>query len=145
MATDEIGGPVELAVLEFPGSQFNGEIVPALAELVNDGIVRILDLVLVTKDDDGTVTSIELSELDDETAAPFDDLDGEVNGLLTEDDLAAAGEALSAGSSAMVIVWEDAWARRLVDAIRGSGGRLVAHDRLDADTVQAALAESAND
>ena len=145
MATEDIGAPVELAVLEFPGSKFNGEIVPALAELVNDGIVRILDLVLVTKGDDGTVTSIELSELDEESAAPFDDLEGEVNGLLSEDDLAAAGEALSTGSSAMVIVWEDAWARRLVDAIRGSGGRLVAHDRLDVETVQAALAESATE
>jgi uncharacterized membrane protein len=145
MATEEIAGPVELAVLEFPGSKFNGEIVPALTELVNDGIVRILDLVIVTKDDDGTVTSLELTDLDNDTAALFDDLDGEVSGLLSEDDLVAAGEALSLGSSAAVIVWEDAWARRLVEAIRSSGGRLVAHDRLDADTVQAALSESSTE
>jgi uncharacterized membrane protein len=145
MATEQIAAAVELAVLEFPGSQFKGEIVPALAELVNDGIVRILDLVIVTKGDDGTVSSVELSELDDETAAAFDDLDGEVNGLLSEDDLIAAGEALSAGSTAAVIVWEDIWARRLVEAIRGAGGRLVAHDRLDVETVQAALAESSTD
>jgi hypothetical protein len=145
MATEPIAAAVELAVLEFPGSKFKGEIVPALAELVNDGIVRILDLAIVTKGDDGTVTSIELSELDDETGAAFDDLDGEVNGLLSEDDLLAAGEALSAGTTAAVIVWEDTWARRLVEAIRGAGGRLVAHDRLDVETVQAALAESSTD
>jgi uncharacterized membrane protein len=144
MATDIITGPVELAVLEFPGSKFNGEIVPALAELVNDGIVRIIDLVLITKDEDGSVTSIELSELGDD-ASVFDDLDGEVTGVLSEDDLAIAGDALAAGSSALVIVWEDAWARRLVEAIKGSGGRLVAHDRLDAETVAEALAESSTD
>jgi len=144
MATDIITGPVELAVLEFPGSKFNGEIVPALAELVNDGIVRIIDLVLITKDEDGSVTSIELSELGDD-ASVFDDLDGEVTGVLSEDDLAIAGDALAAGSSALVIVWEDAWARRLVEAIKGSGGRLVAHDRLDAETVSEALAESSTD
>ena len=142
---DTIMGPVELAVLEFPGSQFTGEIVPALAELVDNGIVRILDLVLVTKGDDGSVTSIELSDLDDDAASQFDDLDGEVTGVLSEDDLAAAGDALSPGSSAAVIVWENTWAHRLIDAIRGAGGRLVAHDRLDADTVQAALAEMSTD
>jgi uncharacterized membrane protein len=144
MATDIITGPVELAVLEFPGSKFNGEIVPALAELVNDGIVRIIDLVLITKDEDGSVTSIELSELGDD-ASVFDDLDGEVTGVLSEDDLAIAGDALAVGSSALVIVWEDTWARRLVEAIKGSGGRLVAHDRLDAETVAEALAESSTD
>jgi uncharacterized membrane protein len=138
---EEAIAPVEIAVIEFPGSQFNGEIVPAIAELVNDGIVRIIDLVLITKNDDDTVTSIELADLDDELASLFDDLDGEAGGLLSEDDLVAAGDALDAGSSALVIVWEDAWARRIVDAIRGSGGRLVAHDRLDAETVALALAE----
>jgi uncharacterized membrane protein len=141
MDADNGPAPVEIAVIEFPGSQFNGEIVPALAELVNDGIVRIIDLVLVMKGDDGTVTSVELSDLDDELAALFDDLDGEAGGLLSEDDLIAAGDALDAGSSALVIVWEDAWARRIVDAIRSAGGRLVAHDRLDAETVAAAMAE----
>jgi hypothetical protein len=140
-----IAAPVEVAVLEFPGSRFNGEIVPALAELVDDGIVRILDLVFITKDDEGTVTAIELSELDEDDAAPFDDLDGDVTGVLSEDDVEIAGDALSPGSSALMIVWEDTWARRLVEAVRGSGGRLVAHDRLDADTVSAALAESATD
>jgi uncharacterized membrane protein len=145
MAADRIDAPVEIAVLEFPGSRFNGEILPALTELVNDGIVRILDLVLITKDDDGTVTSLELSDLSDDDASAFDDLDGEVSGVLSEDDLVEAGEALNAGSSAMVIVWEDAWARRLVEAVRGSGGRLVAHDRLDVETVNAALAEMATD
>jgi hypothetical protein len=127
--------PIELAVVEFPGSRFNGDIVPALAELVDERIVSILDLVLVTKDVDGSVTAVEISELD----GAFDDLDGEVNGLLSEDDVALAGAALSLGSSALLIVWENTWARRLREAVTGSGGRLVAHDRLDTDTVLDAL------
>ena len=74
--------------------------------------------------------------------AAFDELDGEINGLLSDEDLQQAGEALSPGSSAMLVVWENTWARRLVTAVRDAGGRLVAHDRLDAETVAAAMAAS---
>ena len=138
--SDQQNAPIELAVLAFPGSKFNGQIIPALAELVDNGIVRILDLALVTKEDDGSVSSLEITDLDSEVARLFDDLDGEITGILSEDDLAAAGDALDAGSSAVVIVWEDTWANKLIEAIRASNGRLVAHDRLDADTVAEALA-----
>jgi uncharacterized membrane protein len=138
--SDQQNAPIELAVLAFPGSKFNGQIIPALAELVENGIVRILDLALVTKEDDGSVSSLEITDLDSEVARLFDDLDGEITGILSEDDLAAAGDALDAGSSAVVIVWEDTWANKLIEAIRASNGRLVAHDRLDADTVAEALA-----
>jgi hypothetical protein len=144
MPDDDVLGPVELAVLEFPGSQFKGEIVPALAELVSNDIVRILDLVFVTKNADGSVDAIELSDLGDDEAAAFDDLDGEVNGLLSDSDLELAAQVLDVGSSAALIVWENTWARRLVGAIGNAGGRLVAHDRLDAETVRAALADSAD-
>jgi hypothetical protein len=133
---------VEIAVIEFPGSQFKGEIVPALAELVDTGIVTILDLVFITKGDDGTVAGVELADIEEEIASVYDDLDGEVGGLLSDDDLQSAGEALSPGSSAVLIVWENSWARRLVGAIRDAGGRLAAHDRLDAETVAAALSAS---
>ena len=140
MSDDESTGPVEIAVIEFPGSKFTGEIAPALAELVNDGIVTIIDLVFVTKDEDGTVAGVELADIEEEIANAFDSVDGEVSGLLSDEDLQIAGEALSPGSSAVLIVWENTWARRLVSAIRGASGRLVAHDRLDAETVAAALA-----
>jgi uncharacterized membrane protein len=131
---------VELAVIEFPGSKFTGEIAPALADLIGREIVTILDLVFVTKDLDGAVESIELMNLEDELAAPFRDLDGEVNGLLSDGDLQTAGAALTPGSSAVLIVWENTWARELTGAVVRAGGRLVAHDRLDAATVQEALA-----
>jgi uncharacterized membrane protein len=139
MSDDESTGPVEIAVIEFPGSKFTGEIAPALAELVNDGIVTIIDLVFVTKDEDGTVAGVELADIEEEIANAFDGVDGEVSGLLSDEDLQIAGEALTPGSSAVLIVWENTWARRLVSAIRGASGRLVAHDRLDAETVAAAL------
>ena len=144
MPADTVSAPVEIAIIEFPGSRFNGEIVPALTQLVDDGIVAIIDLVLVSKDVDGSVTVLEISELDDETAGAFDDLDGEAGGLLSEDDLAQAAEALSLGSSALMIVWQDTLGRR--DSSRRSrrpGGRLVAHDRLDAETVAEVLAADA--
>ena len=136
------GASIEIAVIEFPGSRFNGEIVPALAELVDEGIVTIIDVVLVTKQADGSITSIEVADLDDDEASAFDQLDGEVAGLLSDDDIEQIGGALSLGSSSLVVVWENTWAGRLVDAVIGAGGQLVAHDRLDAETVRAMMAES---
>jgi hypothetical protein len=142
MSDDTTRGSVELAVIGFPGSRFNGEVAIELNKLEESGTVHILDLVIVTKGTDGTVTGIELSDLDDEARAPFDDIDGEVNGLLSDGDLEVAGELLEPGDTAALIVWENTWARSLVGAIRASGGSLLAHDRLDAETVAAALAES---
>ena len=137
-----VGAPIELVVIEFPGSQFNGEILPSIAQLIDDGIVTLLDALLVTKDDDGTVVSLEISDLGEDEQASFDQLDGESGGLLSDSDVEAVGESLSPGSSALLLVWEDTWAGRVIDAVVGSGGRLVAHDRLDAETVRAALAEA---
>ena len=132
-------GPVEIAVLEFPGIGFNAEIVPALAELVGDGIVTIIDLVLVAKELDGTLTRIEIADLDAEAQAAFGQLAGAADGQLSEADLATASEVLSPGSSAMLIVWENTWAHRLVDAIGGSGGRLAVDDPIDTETVALAV------
>jgi hypothetical protein len=135
---EETSGAVELAVIAFPGSQFKGEIIPALADLVDSGTVTILDFVLVSKTEEGDILVVEIDESDD--PAMFDDLDGEVTGILSDEDAMAAGEALEPGNTAAVIVWENTWARPLVGAIRNAGGLLVAHDRLDAETVNAALA-----
>jgi hypothetical protein len=142
MAEVNPAASVELAVIEFPGSHFNGEIVPELVDIVNRGIVTILDLVFVTKELDGSVTTVELANLDEEYAAPFRALEGEVNGLLSEGDLETTAAAMTPGSSAALIVWENTWARSLVNAISRAGGRLLAHDRLDAETVREALAAS---
>lgn len=130
-------GSVELALIAFPGSRFRGEIVPALADLVDSGTVAILDLLVVSKTEHGDVVSIEIGEMED--GAMFDDLDGEVMGLLSAEDIELAGEFLEPGNTAALIVWENTWARKLIEAIEDAGGQLVAHDRLDAETVNAAL------
>jgi hypothetical protein len=133
-------GPVEVAVVEFPGSRFDGRIAPALAEVIETGVVSILDLVFITKNTDGSTAAFELADLGEgDDARAYLELDGAAGGLLGESDLQRAAELLEPGSSAAIIVWENSWARRLVTAIRDSGGRLVAHDRLDAETVQTAL------
>jgi Family of unknown function (DUF6325) len=137
---EEARGSVELAVIAFPGSKFKGEIIPALADLVDIGVVEILDLVVVSKGDDGDVLALEISEIED--GGMFDELEGEAGGLLSEEDLVAAGEVLEPGSTAAVIVWENTWARKLITAIRDAGGELVAHDRLDAETVNMAMTMS---
>ena len=90
-----VGAPIELVVIEFPGSQFNGEILPSIAQLIDDGIVTLLDALLVTKDDDGTVVSLEISDLGEDEQASFDQLDGEAGGLLSDSDVEAVGESLS--------------------------------------------------
>ena len=99
----------------------------------------------MAKDGEGNVAGLELSELDDEVAAPYRDLDGEVSNLLSDEDLESIGELLEPSSSALAIVWENSWARDFVRAVRGANGYLVAHDRIDAATVADAMAELAAD
>ncbi len=114
-------GPVEIAVIAFPGNRFTGEVAPAIADLVSSGTVSIIDLVFVTKDADGNVTGVELSDLDDDVAAPYVEIEGEVQGILSDEDFEQIGDLLEPESSALAIVWENAWARRFVE--RRAGGR----------------------
>lgn len=131
-------GPVEYAVFAFPGNRFTGEIAPALAELVDSGTIRIIDIAFVIKDADGNVAALELSDLGEDAAA-FEPTGAAPGGLFNEDDLAAAGEELEPNNSAALLVWEDVWATRLAEAIRNSGGEVFDHDRIPHDVVQAAL------
>ena len=133
-------GPVEYLVVEFPGNKFKGEIVPALKELTDSGTIRVIDLVFVRRDEDGSATWIELSDLPIEDAAPFDDLDGEFGGLLNEEDILMMADLIQPNSSAAVMVFENVWATRLRNAIVGAGGRLVDNARIPAAVVDAAIA-----
>ena len=132
-------GPVEYAVIAFPGNRFNGDVVPALSELVEREIVHILDLVFVHKDEDGRLTVGEIEGLDAELGAVFADLEGDVDALLNEDDLADVAALLSDNSSAAVIIWENLWAARFAAAVRDSGGWLVDSGRIPHDVVAAAM------
>ena len=135
-------GPVEYAVIAFPGNRFNGDVVPALSELVESGTIRIIDLVFAHMDADGVLTVGELEELDAELGAVFADLEGDVNDLLNEEDLNEISTLLPPNSSAAIIVWENLWAERFAAAVRGSGGQLVDSGRIPHEVVAAALENS---
>ncbi len=142
---DEIG-PVDYAILAFPGNQFSGEIAPALAELVEAGTIRLIDAAFVGKDENGDVAAFELAELAPDVQAALDKLNIEVQGLFTEEELLAAGEELEPNNSAALLVWENVWARKVAQSIRDAGGMLIAFERVPHDLVQAvreaALAEA---
>jgi Family of unknown function (DUF6325) len=135
---DELG-PIDYLVVEFPGSTFNGEIAPALGDLIDRDLIRILDLVMLKKDTDGTVEGFELEDLDDGELGDLQSLEVEIAHLLTEEDVAAIAEATDPGSSAGVLVWENTWAAPFASAVRRAGGQLVASGRIPIQAIVAAL------
>jgi hypothetical protein len=133
-------GPVDLLIVEFPGNKFRGEIAPALRQLVVDGLIRVLDLLFVYKDESGEVGSIELAGLGPDLQPAFADLDGQLGGgLLDAEDVQQVGAALDNNCSAALIVWENTWAERFVTAMRHADARVVDQVRIPAETVSRAL------
>jgi hypothetical protein len=135
---DELG-PVDWIVVEFPGSKFNGEIAPALADLVERDLVRVLDLLVLKKESDGTLEAFELSDLDDAEVGEFRSHEQELAMLLSEDDVNAVAAAIEPGSSAAVLVWENTWAAPFGAAVRHAGGQLVASGRIPIQAMLAAI------
>jgi hypothetical protein len=131
-------GPVDYLIVAFPGNEFRGEIAPALADLVEAGTIRIIDLAFVGKDAEGNVAAFELTDIDPEVREGFEKAGVEVNGLFNEDDLAAAGEELEPNSSAALLVWENVWARDVAQTIRDAGGEVLDFERIPHEVVQAA-------
>ncbi|GAA0673332.1 hypothetical protein GCM10010193_27560 [Kitasatospora atroaurantiaca] len=132
-------GPVEYFVVAFPGNRFTGGIAPALADLVASGTIRILDLTFITRAEDGTTTRLGLEDLAPEEAAAFDGVEGTVTGLLNQAETEEITRSIPPGSSAALVVWEDAWAVRLTEAVQEAGGIPVVHERIPADVVQRVL------
>lgn len=135
---DELG-PVDYIVVEFPGSKFSGEIAPALRDLVERGLVRVLDLLVLKKDEDGTIEAFELSDLDDTEIGELRSHERELAMLLSEDDVEAVASAVEPGSTAGVLVWENSWAAPFASAVRHSGGQLVASGRIPIQALVAAV------
>lgn len=131
-------GPIDYIVIEWPGRQPNGEVAPHLIDLVDRGLIRILDLAFITKDEDGNVAEIDISSLGAEVVE-LSIFEGASSGMLGEEDHAEAASVLEPGTSAAVLVYENAWAAPLAAAIRGSGGQLVASGRIPVEDVLAAL------
>ena len=130
--------PVDYMIVAFPGNEFKGEIAPALADLVEKGTIRIIDLAFVAKDADGNIGAFELTDIDPDVRKGFENMGVEVNGLFNEEDLQAAGEELDPNSSAALLVWENLWAKDVAEAIRNAGGELLDFERLPHEVVQAA-------
>ena len=138
-------GPVDWIVIEFPGSRFNGEIAPALVDLVERDLVRVLDLLVLKKEADGSVEAFELADLDDDETGGLRTFEAGLAMLVSEDDVVAAAEALDAGSSAALVVWENTWAAPFGAAVRQSGGQLVASGRIPIQSILAAIAADEDD
>jgi hypothetical protein len=131
-------GPVDYLVVEWPGKQPTGEAAPILLDLVDRGLVRVLDLAFITKDEDGNVAGLEIAELGKDVEE-LNVFEGAASGLLSDDDTAAAGEALEPGTSAALLVYENRWAAPFASAVRRSGGQLVAGGRIPVQSIVAAL------
>jgi hypothetical protein len=130
-------GPIDYMVLEWAGDQpVTGEVMPLLLDLVDRGIIRILDLAFIVKDRDGSVAAIDFPELAQEDLAAFE---GASSGLLGQDDLEEAAAALEPGTVAGVLVWENRWAAPVAMALRRSGGQLVASGRIPVQAILASL------
>ena len=130
--------PVEYLIIGFEGNKFNGDIVPALLELVEEGTVKILDIVFILKDGNGDITALEFDELDE--LEPFRALTDDGSGLLNEEDIEIAAAALEPNSSAAFLVWEDLWANRFASAVRDSGGTIIRGERIPHEIVMDAIA-----
>lgn len=131
-------GPVDYAIVAFPGSRFRGEIAPAIGELVESGMIRVIDIAFVGKDSAEEAVALELTELDPDVREALESVGVQVGGLFNEDDVMAAAEELEPDSSAALIVWENVWARKVAQAVRNAGGVVLDFDRLPDDVVHAA-------
>ncbi|WP_107765221.1 DUF6325 family protein [Nocardioides terrigena] len=136
--TTEVHGPVDFVLIEFPADRLTGEAGPALVDLVERGLIRLFDLTVISKADDGSVVVLELTDplVGD---GGFSYFAGAQTGLIGDDDIRESAEAMTPGTVAALIVYENTWAVPFVGAVRNSGGELIASARIPAPDVMAAL------
>ena len=132
-------GPVGYLIVEFPGNRMTGEAFPLLLDLVDRGLIRILDLLFVRKDVDGTMAVLELSELDPDGALELAIFEGAASGLIGDEDLHDAGNVIESGSSAGILLYENRWAAPFADALRRGGAQLVASGYIPLEAIAASL------
>jgi hypothetical protein len=140
MADDvEAIGPVSYLIVEFPGSKMTGEGLPILVDLVDRGLIRILDLLFVKRDEDGTLTTAELTDIDGDGELDLMVFEGAASGLLDESDLADAATVVEPGSSAAILLFENRWATPFTQALRRGGAEVVAAGYVPLDALAASL------
>lgn len=140
MSEDELDelGPIDYILVEWPNNEPTGEAIPYLVDLVDSGLIRILDLAFIMKNEDGSVTEMEISDLGGESES-FTVFEGASSGILDESDHAEAAEALETGKAAALLVYENSWAGPFASAVRRSGGQLVASGRIPVQALIASL------
>lgn len=136
-------GPIDLVALEFRDNNFGGEAIASMADLVAGEIVRILDLVILHKDDKGVVAVQELQELSPADLQLLEPLRAEISGMITVDDIKMVGKRLKENTTAAVMLFENLWAIRLRQDVSDGGGRLVMHERIPTDVVAEAIKDLA--
>ena len=132
-------GPIDYLIVEFPGNKMTGEGLPLLVDLVDRGIIRILDLVFVIKDADGNVAGLEISDLDSDGDFDLTVFEGVSSGLIGDDDIEEASQVLEPNSSAGILVYENLWAAPFASALRRSGAQLVGGGRIPVQAILASL------
>jgi hypothetical protein len=133
-------GPIDVLVIGYPpGAPMSGEAVPILLELVDRGIVRVLDALFVMKEDDGTFSGVDIADLDADTVGDVAAFAGASTGLLGDDDVALVAAELEPGSGAVMLVYENRWAAPFVSAVRRNGGVLIASQRIHTQDLVDAL------
>ena len=132
-------GPVDVAIIAFDEPKFDGSVASAIADLVANGTVRILDIVLVNKDENGTVTVLEVTDVDGDGIPDLVALQGDIPGMLSETDAGLAVEEMPNNTAIALLAWENTWLVRAGQAIRNNGGTLIAFERIPAEDVQAVL------
>jgi hypothetical protein len=140
MEAHEELGPIDIVVIGYPAdAPMTGDAIPLLLDLVERGIIRVLDVMFVMQNEDGTFSGFEASDLDDKSAGDFKVFEGASTGLLGEEDVATAAEAIEPGTAAVVIVYENRWAGPFAAAVRRNGGVLIDFQRIPVHEVIAAL------
>lgn len=134
----QVMGPVDWLVVRFPGSRFTGRIAPEIRRLEDSGIVRVIDLVLIRKDEEGNVASFEVNDLGGEDESAFQAFSGKVDEWLSQDDIDSIGNDLPSNSAAGAILFENLWAIKLKEALMDAGGEMVAQGRVPPELVEKA-------
>jgi uncharacterized protein DUF6325 len=139
--TDDVDamGPISYLVVEFPGNKMTGEGLPILVDLVDRGTIRILDMMFVTREDDGLLRAVELADLDLDGRLDVEIFEGASSGIVDDSDLADAASAIEPGSAAAILLFENRWARSFTQALRRGGAEVVAAGHVPLDVVAAAL------
>ena len=138
--SEEQFGPVDVVVIGAPpGAPLTGEAIPILLDLVERGIIRVLDALFIRKEADGTFSGFDFADLDQDTAGDLTVFAGATTGLLKDEDVALAAAEIEPGTAAVMIVYENRWAAPFISAVRRNGGVLIANERIGVQELMAAL------